>query len=297
MIMEHNVISYLKDIFPERGSFDDVVVERIGGMTNCNFKVTLDGKSYVLRIPGNGTGGMIERRNEAVNSSVSHRMGISPDVMYFNEGSGIKLTEFIENAETLNPRKIQTKENLAKVADIFRKLHQAEESLNNEFNVFREILSYENLMVAAGAQMYDGYDGIREDVFKLQHRLEVLGSEVRPCHNDPVPENFIKDSHGRLYLIDWEYSGMNDPMWDFAALFLESGFTVENRMFVLKRYLGREPDDVVVEKILVYQILMDVLWSIWTCIKEAQGDDFGTYGQNRFIRAVRNMNQWKEVYA
>ena len=113
--------------------------------------------------------------------------------------------------------------------------------------------------------------------------------DFKPCHNDLVAENFIKDIHGKIYLIDWEYSGMNDPMWDFAALFLESNFTETNRMLLLEHYLGGPVNDVIKEKILIYQILMDVLWSIWTCIKEAQGDDFGTYGIDRYNRAICNL--------
>ncbi len=284
-----NIASHLKKIFPEADVENDLTIEPIGGMTNRNFKVTLGGKSYVLRVPGNGTSGMVERKNEEVNSMLAHRMGISPDILYFNGETGVKLTEFIEGAETLNPATVQRYENLLQIADIFRTLHNSSVRMNNDFNVFREILSYENLLAGAGAVMYDGYDNIRDEVFALQDRLNDIGVELRPCHNDLVAENFIKDKNGRIYLIDWEYSGMNDPMWDFAALFLESDFSETNRSIILKRYFGGMPDEAVMEKILIYQILMDVLWSIWTCIKEAQGDDFGTYGMDRYSRALDNM--------
>lgn len=110
-------------------------------------------------------------------------------------------------------------------------------------------------------------------------------------HNDLVAENFIKDIRGKIFLIDWEYSGMNDPMWDFAALFLESNFTETNKTLLLEHYLGGSVNDVLIEKILIYQILMDFLWSIWTCIKEAQGDDFGTYGIDRYNRAISNLDR------
>lgn len=139
--------------------------------------------------------------------------------------------------------------------------------------------------------MYDGYEKYRSRIFFLQERLNALGVELRPCHNDLVAENFIKDIRGKIYLIDWEYSGMNDPMWDFAALFLESNFTETNKTLLLEHYLGGSVNDVLIEKILIYQILMDFLWSIWTCIKEAQGDDFGTYGIDRYNRAISNLDR------
>ena len=72
---------------------------------------------------------------------------------------------------------------------------------------------------------YANYEAVREEVFSLEKRLADLGVDRKSCHIDLVPENFIESPQGRLYLIDWEYSSMNDPMWDLAALFLESEFT------------------------------------------------------------------------
>ncbi len=290
-----NIVAHLKDIFPEH-SFQDLEIEQIGGMTNRNFKVSFAGGTYVLRIPGNGTDGMVERKNEEVNTMLSYRMNISPEILYFNEDTGIKLTRFIDGAETLTSATIQRYENLVQIADIFRTLHNSAVRMNNDFNVFREIHSYEQLLKNAGAKMYDGYDEVRKRVFALSDRLNVLGVELKPCHNDLVAENFIKDTEGRIYLIDWEYSGMNDPMWDFAAMFLESDFTEDNRNCVLELYSGHPATSRMKEKILIYQILMDILWSIWTCIKEAQGDDFGSYGTMRFNRALNNLKKI-EAYA
>ncbi len=285
-----NIVSHMKAIFPNEDFGRDLVVEQIGGMTNRNFKVTLQDCNYVLRIPGNGTEGMVERRNEEVNSMLSYRMGISPEILYFNEKTGVKLTRFIDGAETLNPATIQRYGHILQIADILHRLHYSSVRLNNDFNVFREITSYETLLEKSGAKMYEGYGDIRDKVFHLQERLNALGVELKPCHNDLVAENFIKDARGKIYLIDWEYSGMNDPMWDFAALFLESDFSEQNKNLLLEYYLERPADEVVKEKILIYQVLMDILWSVWTRIKEAQGDDFGTYGTDRYNRALANLD-------
>lgn len=287
-----NIISHLRTIFPKQDFGTTLSIEQIGGMTNRNFKVSFEGNNYVLRIPGIGTEGMVERGNEEVNTLLTYRMGISPEIFYFSDNTGIKLTRFIDGAETLTPATIQRYEHIVQIADIFRALHNSSIRLNNDFNVFREIISYENLLDKAGAKMYDGYEKYRSKIFCLQERLNVLGVELKPCHNDLVAENFIKDIRGKIYLIDWEYSGMNDPMWDIAALFLESNFDETNKTLLLEHYLGGSVNDVLNEKILIYQILMDILWSIWTCIKEAQGDDFGTYGIDRYNRAISNLDRF-----
>lgn len=134
------------------------------------------------------------------------------------------------------------------------------------------------------------------DVPDLQARLNLLGVSLTPCHNDLVPENFITASDGSLYLIDWEYSGMNDPHWDLAALFLESQFSEEAQAYFLSSYYPEGLPPHTLEKILIYQILMDLLWSLWTDIKEAEGEDFGSYGRDRYARALANLARWREEY-
>ena len=286
-----NLISYLKVIFPNEQIENEVKISQIGGMSNKNFKVTKGLYEYVLRVPGIGAEGMVVRSNEEQNSLQACKMGINPPIRYFNSETGIKLADFVKNAETLNGATIQRPSNMKKIANIFRTLHHSHVRLGNEFNVFKEILNYEYLLEKADGKMYEGYESIRKKVFQLEDYLNQLGVSVKPCHNDLVAENFLKAEDGTIYLIDWEYSGMNDPMWDIAALFLESNFTDESKDYFLSHYFdGNEPENAR-KKILVYQILMDYLWAVWTCIKETQGDDFGTYGMDRYTRAIENLKK------
>lgn len=286
-----NLISYLKVIFPNEQIENEVKISQIGGMSNKNFKVTKGVYEYVLRVPGIGAEGMVVRSNEEQNSLQACKMGINPPIRYFNSETGIKLADFVKNAETLNRATIQRPSNMKKIANIFRTLHHSHVRFGNEFNVFKEILNYEYLLEKAEGKMYEGYEPIRKKVFQLEDYLNQLGVSVKPCHNDLVAENFLKAEDGTIYLIDWEYSGMNDPMWDIAALFLESNFTDESKDYFLSHYFdGNEPEHAR-KKILVYQILMDYLWAVWTCIKESQGDDFGTYGMDRYTRAIENLKK------
>ena len=284
---EDNIRNHVHVIFPDYKE-EDIRIEQIGGMSNMNFKVHVNHHQYVLRVPGNGSTGMVQRENEEQNSALGCEIGISPSIRYFDSTKGIKLTDFIEDAETLNNATIQRFENIQKVAEIYQKLHHSHFRQNNEFNIFNEIIKYEQLLKAAGGKMFKEWDYFRKDVFSLKQRLNKLGVDLKPCHNDAVAENFIKSSDGKLYLIDWEYSGMNDPIADIAALFLESSFTEDNQELFYKCYFGNEIPDNTQEKILCYQILWDCLWAIWTLIKEAKGDDFGTYGYDRFQRAITN---------
>ena len=288
-----NLMMHLQNIFPNEDICEAEIVQ-IGGMSNKNFRVALNGKTYVLRVPGNGSEGMVERSNEEFNAIEAAKMGINPEILYFNSSTGIKLTEYIENAETLNAATIQRHDNMKKIAQIYQTIHRSHIRLKNEFNIFKEIEKYEALIQKANATMYEGWEAVRPEIMSLEDYLNILGVELCPCHNDALYENFIKSTDGTIFLIDWEYSGMNDPMADFAALFLEAEFSAENQNFILNKYFdGKIPENVFI-KILCYMILWDYLWALWTVIKEAQGDNFGSYGVNRYRRAISNLQTLKE---
>ena len=136
-----NLISYLKGIFPNEQIENEVKISQIGGMSNKNFKVTKGVYEYVLRVPGIGAEGMVVRSNEEQNSLQACKMGINPPIRYFNSETGIKLADFVKNAETLNRATIQRPSNMKKIANIFRTLHHSHVRFGNEFNVFKEILN------------------------------------------------------------------------------------------------------------------------------------------------------------
>lgn len=285
-----NLENHLRQIFPDKDTSNAEIIQ-IGGMSNKNFKVTIEGKSYVLRVPGNGSDGMVERANEDFNAKEACRLGVNPPIRFFDPHTGIKLADFIDNAETLTAATIQRHDNMREIADIYRTVHNSHIRLKNEFNIFHEIEKYDRLLERAGATMYEGWEEVRPRVMALESHLNSLGVDLKPCHNDALYENFIKAEDGKVYLIDWEYSGMNDPMADFAALFLEADFKKENEDYILEKYFEGQIPATAKEKILCYQILWDYLWAQWTVIKEAKGDDFGTYGIDRFNRAITNLNK------
>lgn len=285
-----NLLKYLADIFPGEDVSQAEVIQ-IGGMSNKNFRVNFKGRSYVLRVPGNGSDGMVERSNEEFNALEGCKMGVNPEIRYFDAKTGIKLADYVENAETLNAATIQRHDNLRKIAEIYHKIHDAHVRLKNEFNLFQEIEKYDRLLQKVGASMYEGWDEFKPKVMRLESRLNAIGIEMTPCHDDAVPENFIKAEDGTIYLIDWEYSGMNDPMADLAALFLESEFPEETQDYFLDKYFSGNVPVGIKERILCYEILWDALWAQWTVIKEACGDDFGSYGKDRYNRAKMNYNK------
>ena len=125
----------------------------------------------------------------------------------------------------------------------------------------------------------------------MTRTMQENGKDIRMQLLCQIECSFMEAQDGTIYLIDWEYSGMNDPMADFAALFLESDFPEETREFFLNYYFQGSIPSGVEERIHCYEILWDTLWAQWAVIKEACGDDFGDYGIDRYNRAKTNYNK------
>lgn len=260
-------------------------IQNLGGMTNKNFLIFINNKKYVLRVSGAGTQGMINRENEEENSKKTTHLNIDSKLVYYDKNTGDKISEYIENGETLNSE--LARENLKEVANILRKLHSSDVKFNNRFDVFEEIKKYELLAKKLGANFYPSYEEIKVKIEKLKEELIKLKPKLVACHNDAVPENFIISAN-KLFLIDWEYSGMNDPMWDLASYSLENSFSKEEELMFLKEYFYNEVPENDYLKVQIFKILQDFLWSIWTLVKEKKGINFGTYGIKRFERC-KNM--------
>ena len=266
---------------------DITEVEPAGGMTNKNYRICVKGSRYILRVAGTGTEQMINRNTEMFNSAIASEKGYNVEVPYFNLETAVKISKFIENAETLTHRSIKKEENLKQVTDILRDLHESTDfHMDNEFNVFRELEKYEDILRKDRGDFFEDYDEVRAKVMALEEELKVCKRVFVPSHNDLVSENLVKDTEGRIYLIDWEYSGVNDDMWDLAALSLENEFSEDDIELMFRLYFkGKEADKDSRRRLLIHQICQDTLWAVWTLIKEAEGDDFGTYGIDRYNRA------------
>ena len=112
-----------------------------------------------------------------------------------------------------------------------------------------------------------------------------------PCHCDPLCENFLDDGT-RMWIVDWEYSGMNDPMWDLGDLSVEGDFSDEQDIELLSAYFGGEPVASDYARMVIYKAMCDLLWTLWGLIQHANknpADDFEVYAMKRFDRCKRLM--------
>lgn len=283
--MENYVKEKVKELIPNAKIVRDISI--MGGMTNNNYLVDIDEKKYIVKLFGKGTEKLINRKIEKKNLKKIQKLNLDVNNYIFDVENGIKINEYIEKAVTYDADKL--KKNIFKVAEILKKVHFSEEKLYGEFNPFLEIEKYENLIKSEINYPY--YYKIKDKILKLREELNILGISNQMCHIDLVPENFIEDDSEKIYLIDWEYAAMCDPMWDLASLFLESNFNKSQEGEFLKYYCNVD-NKVSIKKIMIYKIVQDFVWSLWTVYKEQQGEKFDDYGYKRYKRCIKNLKEY-----
>ena len=90
-----------------------------------------------------------------------------------------------------------------------------------------------------------------------------------------------------MWIVDWEYSGMNDPMWDLGDLSVEAGFDAAQEAEMMQAYFGHDPRPQDQGRMVIYKAMCDLLWTLWGLIQLADGnpaDDFRAYADGRFAR-------------
>ncbi len=246
--------------------------ERLGGLTNRVYRVETAGGPLVLRIPGEGTEAYIDREVEAVNARAAAAAGVSPEVLHVDPGRGLMLTRYVEG-RTMTPALFREPGTAGRAAAALGRLHRSGARFAFRFELFAMIEEYLKVLAGLNAVLPEGYHAAVAEAAAVRDALEAHPARLAPCHCDPLCENFL-DTGERMWIVDWEYSGMNDPLWDLGDLAVEGEFAAER---------GR---------VVAYKAMCDLLWTLWGLIQHANrnpADDFWAYASNRFERCRRLM--------
>lgn len=271
--------------------------ETAGGLTNASYFATVNGEKYVVRIPGVRTDELVNRQNEMKNLEYGTGLGINPAFIYCDPVTGFKITHKIENALTITRELAREGDTMKQIIQMFKFLHSREESMENEFKLFDLIAHYESLVSEVNELALSGLAELSEEVGQLKEVYQTFDIKQTPCHVDPVLDNMILDEDNELYLIDWEYSGMFDPLWDITILLVSLDIEPNETSFFLSHYLERQPSEEELQRILMHTIFQDYLWTLWFYFKESQGDDIGDNAIKRPQRAKENIQRYKKHYA
>ncbi|MBC2722113.1 choline kinase family protein [Desulfosporosinus sp.] len=287
MKMEDLVQETLRSAFKD----ESIVFDKsrfAGGLTNYNYLMNIKGIEYIIRQPGGMTEQIIDRKIERINNNIASEFGVNSDCIYFDEYTGIKISLTIKNSQNMAQANPCSPENLAAVSNIMRKIHSFPKHFPNRFDWQVELSKYELIIKQLHGSFFFDYTTLKEQLVTIVQQ-NIKSTILVPCHNDTVPENFIIDDTFKTYLVDWEYSGMNDPCWDVAAYILESKLFEEAIQHLVQHYFGRPLTPIEEFKIKGFMMAQDLLWTAWALIRHYNGDDFLEYCCFRYERLRKNI--------
>ena len=263
-----------------------------GGITNRNYKVVSAAGNRMARVCEDHRVLGIDRRNEVACQGAAAALGIAPEIVYHEEG--ILVSEFIE-AQTLADSDVREAAALRRLAQVLRHLHGSRDSLSGEmlyFCPFQTVRTYVGNARELGARLPETIDSVLEDMIWLSEEI----SPFRPalCHNDVLAANILDDGD-RLWLVDWEYGGMGNPLFDLAGVCGNCGLEREEEVLLLSAYFGRE-DAAVAREVRILKAVSLLRETLWAAIQTIASDidfDYVRYSAELFeaySRARQDLN-------
>ncbi len=259
----------------------EVDVEPLGGgITNHNFKVSLGGDAYVVRIGGDRTELLgIDRRAEEAAARAAAAVGVGPEVVAFVDGSLV--TRFVEG-EPVPVAQMREPATLREVAALLRRVHEGP-AFPARFDAFRVVESYRDTAAAHGVTA-PGYAGVKETADRIERRLGPQPG--RPCHNDLLTANFIRSPDG-IRIVDWEYAGTGDHFFDLANFAVNNELDADGEL--LDAYFG-ESRAQFAEHLALMRFMSDFREAMWGVVQQAISAldfDFAGYAERHFERLAR----------
>ena len=279
-------LAALLDKIPALDGGPRTVTELPGGLTNHNYKVTVGAASYVVRVSPPGTDLLsIDRRNEYLNTVAAAEAGVGAPVVDYLPDDQAMVVGFIDGV-TFSDESFKAPGVLPRVASACRLLHGGPRFVN-DFNMFEIQRGYLDIVRERGFRLPDGYLDFEPQVEQIRQALAVSDEGTVPCNNDLLAANFIDDGE-RIWLIDYEYSGNNDPCFELGNIWSECHLTAGELADLVTAYYGRFRPSRMARAQLQGQ-MSRYGWTLWAVIQSATSEidfDFWTWGMEKLDAAA-----------
>ncbi len=247
------------------------------GMINRSYSFECNGKKYVLRIPYDSEGKLINRKQEAEVYSALGDCELCEKVIYINSKTGLKISEYIDNALSCASK---DKKNVKRCMSALRQFHKLRLSVPHEYDIWSRIEYFEGLW-ENGRSVYGDYEQTKALVFSLRSFIDSIPKEKCLTHMDAVPENFLVLENG-VRLIDWEYAAMQDPHMDIAMFGIYSLYNKQDMDWLINAYFPEGCNKETRLKIYCYIAAGGLLWSNWCEYEYRRGSEFGAYSLKQY---------------
>ena len=255
------------------------------GLTNTNWRVEVDGTPYFVRIPGEATELLaVDRGNELFNTQAAAEAGVAPRVAATVPALGAFALEWVDGTAGSN-ESLRAAGMPARIGAALRQLH-AGPRFRDDFDMFRLSERYLALVDARSMPIPAGYREHLDRIPRIEAALRRHPVATVPCHNDLLADNYLDDG-SRLWLVDWEYSGNNDPAFELGNTAQELGYDDAQRVELCAAYYG-EATDARLARMSLQMIMSDVGWTLWAAIQAVISTieyDFMAWAEERWTRA------------
>lgn len=244
-----------------------------GGWTNSTFKIVIHDQAYVARLPGRETHLFINRPSEYYNAKIASKCGINPAIIYFDPENGAQITSYLQDPRPMTPTTIKEPLHLQSVIETLRAIHQSHDMFDNDIDIFQRNRHMLNIISSHDNPLLPVYMELANAMDEIEFYITALKLPKRPCHNDTTSSNFVL-SNSKIYLIDWEYSGNNFPIWDLVCKAVEADFAQEDIKRMLFLYYAQDAS----ENEKIFQILIPVyeFWvAVWAGVQIANHNHCG----------------------
>ena len=257
-----------------------------GGLTNRNVKITTADAVYVARCSGSSSELLvIDRDDECFNSRAAEEAGVGAPVVDYRPDLGILLIGYLDGV-TLTAADFACEGVLAKAALACRTLHGGPR-FRNDFDMFARQSAYLEIVESHGFRLPNGYLEFAGQFASIRAALARPGHASVPCNNDLLAANFVDDGD-KIWLIDYEYSGNNDPCFELGNIWRDNGLTLEQLEELVTAYYGRTTRHELARARLQGTV-SQYGWTLWGCIQNGSSDldfDFWEWGMQRYENAV-----------
>ena len=257
------------------------------GLTNVSFAFECNGEKYVYRHPGGTAGNLIDRQSELFAQLAAKKIGIDKSVIHM-EIAGWKISHYVQNAQNCNFEK--SNEQLTVAMKYLHRLHEVEP--DESVKIFDNVAEGKKLMDIASATK----GNLRKEFADLVEKVERLYSLVKAdakrlgyglvlCHNDTYELNYLYDEKGEIYLIDWEYTGLNYAANDIGSILCRYDWSDEQIERYLKAFVGRTLTEDEHRYYIAFIPISAFYFFCWGLYKGSVGEDDGFF----FLSSYRNL--------
>jgi thiamine kinase-like enzyme len=260
------------------------------GLTNHNYRVVVDGTPCFVRIPGPSTELLaVDRANELHNSRAAAADGVGPQVLHHLPTWDVLVLEWLPG-RTMSNVAFAEPGMPTRIAGALRRLN-AGPRFRDDFNMFRLIEFYLHVVDERDIRIPDGYRERRNLAARIEASLAARPLPTVPCHNDLLAENYLDDG-GHLWIVDYEYSGNNDPSFELGNTCQELGYDETRIRELCTVYFG-EATPSMLARLRLQMIMSDVGWTLWAAIQARVSPidyDFWGWSTERWERAVAGLD-------